>query len=398
MDDSQFSLTQNCSNLTKGELVNINLIFSTSGAACCFVSLLITLLLLFCKSWDTLLKRQFLYLMVATTLRELFLSASIEHHFQYSGQETVCIWVAYLYNWTGIILSVYTIGMMVYLFYLVRCLAKGNTLSPPRFLQSKQYRIILEIVYVFLPSLLSFAYASVPYFNHNYGLASAWCWIRNTDENCKLTLSGLLDQLLNGYIFYETGGIAGVIFTIAIAIVYWRLPSTLYEARLLLKKTFFILLCLLLSVLIVMIAFINGMHVARTGQYQHLAGWLTIASLYPISLLLFPFGFLICFYSGKMFNRSSVKHTISKWLCSCTKCKSKQKKRRVRIQAPIVESTQAPTIPASTRVSQPSSTFFKVPHTNEFTIVSYQSEATVPLVSGGPTDTGYDSVSHTTVT
>ena len=237
----------------------------------------------------------------------------------------LCIWVAYLYNWTGIILSVYTIGMMVYLFYLVRCLAKGNTLSPPRFLQSKQYRIILEIVYVFLPSLLSFAYASVPYFNHNYGLASAWCWIRNTDENCKLTLSGLLDQLLNGYIFYETGGIAGVIFTIAIAIVYWRLPSTLYEARLLLKKTFFMLLCLLLSVLIVMIAFINGMHVARTGQYQHLAGWLTIASLYPISLLLFPFGFLICFYSGKMFNRSSVKHTISKWLCSCTKCKSKQK-------------------------------------------------------------------------
>lgn len=258
-------------------------------------------------------------------------------------------------------------------------------------------------MYVFLPSLLSFAYASVPYFNHNYGLASAWCWIRNTDENCKLTLSGLLDQLLNGYIFYETGGIAGVIFTIAIAIVYWRLHSTLYEARLLLKKTFFMLLCLLLSVLIVMIAFINGMHAARTGQYQHLAGWLTIASLYPISLLLFPFGFLICFYSGKILILIDLQSNIqylsgSVVVRSAKVSKKNNKKRRVRIQAPIVELTQTPTIPASTRVSQPSSTFFKVPYTNEFTIVSYQSEATVPLVSGGPTDTGYDSVSHTTVT
>ena len=398
MDDSQFSLTQNCSNLTTEELISINLVFSISGAACCFVSLVITLLLLFCNACDTLLKRQFLYLMAATTLRELFLSASIEHHFQYSGQETVCIWIAYLYNWTGIVLSVYTIGMMVYLFYLVHCLAKGNTVSPPRFLQSKRYRIVMEIAYVLLPLLLSFAYASVPYFNHNYGLASAWCWIRNTDKDCKLTLSGLLDQLLNGYIFYETGGIAGIIFTIAIVIVYWRLPSTLYEARLLLKKTFFVLLCLLLSILIVMVAFINGMHVARTGQYQHLPAWLTIASLYPISLLLFPFGFLVCFYSGKMFNSSTLKRAITRRFCCCTSCKCKQNRRRVRIQAQFVESTQAPTIPASTRVTQPSNTFFKVPYTNEFTIISSQSEATVPLVSGQPTDTGYDSVSHTTMT
>lgn len=156
------------------------------------------------------------------------------------------------------------------------------------------------------------------------------------------------------------------------------------------------LVCLLLSVLIVMVAFINGMHVARTGQYTHLAAWLTIASLYPISLLLFPFGFLVCFYSGKMFNRSSV---IIRWLCCCTSSKCKQKERRVRIQAQPVESTQAPTIPASTRVSQPSNTFFKIPYTNEFTIISSQSEATAPLImSGGPTDTGYDSVSHTTMT
>ena len=397
MDRSQFSLTQNCSNLTTEELVTINLVFSTSGAACCFLSLLITLLLLFYKACDTLLKRQFLYLMVTTTLRELFLFASIEHHFQYTGQETVCTWVAYLYNWTGIVLSVFTIGMMVYLFYLVHCLAKGNTVSPPRFLQSKWCRITLEITYVILPSLLSFAYASIPYFNHNYGLASAWCWIRNTDENCKLTLSGLLDQLLNGYIFYETGGIAGIILTIAIVIVYWRLPSTLYEARLLLKKTFFMLVCLLLSILIVMVAFINGMHTARTGRYQHLAAWLTIASLYPISLLMFPFGFLVCFYSGKMFNKNSIKKALTRCFCCFASHKHNKKERRVRIQAQPadVESTQAPTIPVSTRVSQPSHTFFKVPYTNEFTIISSQSEATAPLVSGEkPTDTGYGSVSQ----
>ena len=43
----------------------------------------------------------------------------------------------------------------------------------------------------------------------------------------------------------------------------------------------------------------------QLGQYQHLAVWLTVASLYPrVEADKEPkFGFLVCFYSVKMFNK-----------------------------------------------------------------------------------------------
>ena len=88
INHSQFS--NSCSNFTTDELVSLNLAFSCSGAVCCFVSSVITLLLLISKSYHSVLQRLLLYLMVATALSELFLAASIEHHFPYSEQDKVC--------------------------------------------------------------------------------------------------------------------------------------------------------------------------------------------------------------------------------------------------------------------------------------------------------------------
>lgn len=139
---------------------------------------------------------------------------------------------------------------MIYLFFLVRYVqyvAKGNTV--PQFLQSKRRRVCLEGSYVALSIVITFAYASIPYFTHNYGLAGAWCWIRALDENCKLTLSGLLAQLFHGHIFYESGGIVGIVLMIAIAVVYCWLPVTLQEARLLLRKSLTVMTCFLLYIL-----------------------------------------------------------------------------------------------------------------------------------------------------
>ena len=358
----------NCSNLTTKDLVSINLAFSGSGAACCFVSSLIFVLLLISKAYHSVLQRLFLYLMVATAVRELFLAASVEHHFQYSGQEKVCTWIAFIYNWTGIVVFVFTVGIMIYLFFLVRYLAKGNTV--PQFLQSKCRRVSLESSYIVLSMLLTLAYASVPYFTNNYGLAGAWCWIRALDDNCKVTMSGLLAQLFHGHIFYESGGIIGIILMIAIAIVYYKLPVTQQETRLLLKKTFIVIICFLLYVVIVVIALSIRMLTAKTSHYQHFAIWFSIGITYPISLLLFPVAFLICFYPVGKFCRSVVCSTDARvQKCCCCQCKklTKQKymnKRIVRFQQQPEYSTQAPTYPESTRVSPPSNTFYQVPYTD----------------------------------
>ena len=156
--DSQFSF--NCSNLTQRDFLSINLAFSTASIVCLLISLLIILVLHFYfKAYESLLQRLILYLMVATTLRELFLAASIEHQFKYRGQDEICTWIAFGFNWFGIVIYVFTVGIMIYLLYLVYRLAKGNVMRVPKFLQSKHHKIILECLYIILTALLSFMYS-----------------------------------------------------------------------------------------------------------------------------------------------------------------------------------------------------------------------------------------------
>ena len=387
-DGSQFI---NCSNLTTEELISINLSFSLTGSVCCFISSVVVLLLLISKAYHSVLQRLFFYLMVATAIRELSIAALVEHHFKYQGQDEVCTWVALFYNWTGIVLFAFTVGIMTYLFLLVKYLAKGNTVPP--FLQSRCRKVLLESSYVVLSLVLTFAYAMIPYFTNNYGLVGAWCWIRSLDESCKMRLSGLLAQLFYGHIFYESAGIIGIIFMIAVAVVYYRLPVTLQEARLLLKKTFIVMGCFLLYIVIVVIGLSSGMISARTGHYQHVAIWLSIGITYPISLLLLPVAFILSFYPVSKICRFAVCAKARRCCCFLCDRHDRQKSKRTvsLLQKPACSTHNVPTIPDSSRVSFPSNTFFQVPYTNNFTHITTEN---APLISDDHKDTGYGSVSE----
>ena len=360
----------------------MNFAFSLSGAACFLFSSLIVMLLVVCKAYKSVLQRLFLYLMLATTVRELFLAASIEHHFKYEGQETVCSWIAFIHNWFGILLFVYTVGILIYLFFLVQYVAKGNTV--PKLLQSKHRRIAFEFMYAVLSALVTLCYATMPLFTKKYGLAGGWCWIRALDKDCNLTAAGLVAQLLNGHLIYVSGGIIGVIMLVAIAVVYSRLPITLPEARLLLKKAFFILVSFLVYTIIVVSSLAIRMITAKSKTYQLPAIWITFGATYPVSLLFFPIAFLICFYSI----RKACKACTDKLSSCCLQCFTKYRpihhKKHVRFQ----QTTQPPTYPESTRISAPSSTFFHVPYTNDFTHI------TTARTSGSHVDTGYSSISQ----
>ena len=378
--DNTSQFFSNCSNLTIRELVSINLAFSATGAACCVVSSLIVLLLLVSKAYKSVLQRLFLYMMVATAARELFLAASIEHHFKYEGQEGVCTWIAFMYNWTGILLFVYTAGILVFLFFLVRHFAKGNTV--PRIFQSKRHRVVSEALYVILSVLVTLCYATTPLFTDNYGLAGPLCWIRALDEDCHATLVGLLDQLLNGYIFFVSRGVIGVIMLVAMAVVYCRLSTTLPEARRLLRKTFCVIVFFLVYTAIMIVILSARMITAKTGRYQHPVIWLSVGITYPMSFLLFPVAFLLCFYSVGKACKEKARACFSHCKC-CTRHKRIQFRRHVYLQQP----TEVPTFVRSSRVSAPSSTFFRVPFTNNFTHIPTTTNA-----SQHRADTGYGSI------
>ena len=146
--DNTSQFFSNCSNLSSDDTITINLTFCVTGGVCCFISIIITSLLVIYRAYKSVLQRLFFYMMMTTVMRELSLAASIEHQFKYKSQEEVCTWIGFFYNWSGIIKFVHTVGIMAYLFFLVRYVAKGET--APRLLQTKSRRVVAEILYVFL--------------------------------------------------------------------------------------------------------------------------------------------------------------------------------------------------------------------------------------------------------
>ena len=159
---------------------------------------------------------------------------------------------------------------------------------------------------------------------------------------------------------------------IAVAVVYYKLPRALQESRTLLKKTFFVMACFFLYSVIQGFAFSDRMLVARDTTYHGFAIWFTFAVTFPPSLLLFPVSFLFSFYLAHkcVLCVKGLKH-----FCQCCA----KGRRSVHFQQQQDYTAQnVPTVQASSRVSPPSSTFFHVPYTDEFTKVTSEN---APLVS-----------------
>jgi hypothetical protein len=363
--DSQFLSIANCTNFTTSELLSLNLSISITGGLCLLISSLIILLLFFNKAYSSLLQRLFLYLMVATALRQLSLLSLIEHYFYYTGQREVCIVVAYFNHWMVAMTLFFATGMLFYLFYMVNHLAKGKTLTPPTIIQSKFRRIALECFYIILLVVVSFAYGSEPYVRGTYGLAGAWCWITSMNETCQKTKSGLPEQVTS-YSLILAVGVIGLVLMIFIVITYRQLPKALKEVRLLLRKTFIIAACLVAFIAFHVITIFVRIYSTHHTQYNYFFMWIVHAISQSISFLLFPLGFLLCFYP--------VTAMLSK--CCCNKGFRRENTAHSHDKKPA-HSTLGPTVPRSTRVSPPSNTFFNVSYTNGFTHISTEIEASL---------------------
>ena len=105
-------------------------------------------------------------------------------------------------------------------------------------------------------------------------------------------------------------------------------------------------------------------------------------------MMVYPIGFLFYLYSVKKFKWSSIKRAAAEWKTSCG-CKQKQNSKRVRFGGQKAVTQNLITYPTSHWVSDPSFSFFIVPHTGEFTDSILTIKEDEPLVSRN--DTGYGS-------
>ena len=65
----------------------------------------------------------------------------------------------------------------------------------------KKSLVKLELIYVFLSLLLPLLFVWIPFINNSYGIAGAWCWIRDWEDDCaqKNYAIGIVEQFVLWY-------------------------------------------------------------------------------------------------------------------------------------------------------------------------------------------------------
>lgn len=363
MEDSQFNL--NCTHFTEEQLKLVNLTRGITSILCTAFATIIFLFLLCHKSYSTLLQRLFLYLLADTIIVEIINMFSLEHQIQYSKQEQVCEWLAFLTHWTTSTMLFAAFGIILYLFCLVTVQIRGNCHLLVQLKQRRCFQCIVEGAFAILPFLLAFSLAWVPYTDGDYGIAGPWCWIRTLDDNCEPL--GLKNQMIY-FGMYELVGVIGIITSTVFAVVYCRLSTAFSEAQRLLRQTLILMLFQLVYILTILYQMIMRLYTGSKGQHDIYALWIIYAVISPSRQLIFPLGCLICFYPVKS-------------MLSCRAWNFQSSKQRH-----YQNRGETSSVPESTRVSPWSHTYFIAPHE------SCTEESTFSTVPPKSTDTGYGSI------
>ena len=164
-------------------------------------------------------------------------------------------------------------------------------------------------------------------------------------------------------------GVVGIAASLIFSVVYFKLATSFREARHLLKRTLYIMVCKFIHILMIMCSFTCRLYTLQHKRHQLYGLWLAHALTIPIGVLVFPLGYLLCFYPVGRKIAQSICETVG-FKC----CRYGRSVRRLEVQNFTVQATY----PRSDRTSQPSETYYIISHPDT-------SEKT-PLISA---DTGY---------
>lgn len=343
-NESQFNL--NCTNFTVEDLKVVNGVRNATASLCSLASLAILIFLICSKAFNSLFKRLYLYLVIGTLVTEIVLALSIEHQWNYKGQETICIVVGVLSQWTYVMIFVLSYEVVFHLLCVVVSQIRG---SQQKQHQRKICTITIEVVYIILPITISTVVAVPPVFMKSYGIAGPWCWVQSLDKNCKP--SGLVIQMIF-FGMYMTAGIVGITASVVFFIIYCKIAITIQGARKLLKQTLVVMIFQTVHILIIMYNLAARLYTLLSHRHQLYGLWLVHAITLPVGVFVFPLGYLLSFYYAGDTLRNNI---ISK----CGNCKCTGQAQDDEHQHLL---TSTGTAPESTRVSPPSETYYIVSH------------------------------------
>ena len=346
----------NCTDFTVEELKSLNALRNTTAIFCIMISIVILIFLIFSKTFSSLLKRLCFYFILGTLFAEIVMGLNIVH---FGDKEAACIWKEFFTEWTCTVVLILCHEIVLHLLYLViSTVWKSQPSRRPQRTGSKFYIPTVEIVYIILPVIIAtvIAVTLLVRKQEGYGIAGPRCWVQPRNGECKP--SGMVIQMVI-FILHIIVNAVGISAIFVLSVIYFKISSSVKDARSLLKQTFYVMILQIIHMLILLCDFTARAYTLSSQRQQLYSVWALDAFSIPVGLMVLPFGYLITFYPVKQ----SMVNILKKIAGKC--CKHNKSSQHSQHQIDMHQSYSIATAPESDRVSQPSYTFFDVPHPDE---------------------------------
>ena len=239
------------------------------------------------KKYCTFWQRLILYSNIATALYGLSVVVLRVDYFQTNtSTEGFCVFAGFFHQY-----STWTLFMSILCYHLSLCTKVVFQKDLSR----------LEMPYFILIFLLHLTFNWIPFLGPTYGLAGAWCWIRETNDNCSISVFGIALRYAIWYVPFHS-----VMFTVLIGyVVSWitarrrrKLWEGIYDADLIERKRelqtdlTFLLGVPLVLILINVPSDVNAIHDYIYPRNPLLTFWILHAFFSPM-----PFGILALLFT-----------------------------------------------------------------------------------------------------
>ncbi len=333
--------------------VNIRLAITVESGIGVLLYGIIIIILLCAKAYKTFLQRLFIWTVLTVLVEDSTRVTSIainESALNNSNAyERGCEFIGFISVWSVWCVYTFFMVMIVYLLIIVCIQTRGNSNSTivAVFTSSRVSRISLEVGSVLGSLLVPILVLWAPYYQQHYGFSGHLCGIKAKCSRQRREFTSLFFYV---YASTELTGVFAIFTALGMTIVYCTLSSRLQHARHLIRK--------LIAFLLAMIAYIMITNLTAVMRITIQPGYqlaIFFVSVYSFGKFFLIVGYLVAFHFSRI-------HKALKKLAARKrkKCSNQQADRNI---------AEYGTFKESSRNTVPSSTFFNIPHTGEFTSV-----------------------------
>ena len=229
-------------------LLPIRVVIVTTSAVGVLISWAILVLLLMAKAYKSFLQRLFLWIVLTVLLHDLCRTASILydfHHGSYNnrgvGTTMAGAILGFVAIWTFWCIYMLCVDLSLYLLTIVWIQTRESSAVVAKFRNSKLSRILLEFLVISGTLFGPLVILWVPYYENQYGFGGGICGLKPSNRSAVTRQDDITISIFN-YSNIELAGLAALIATLIVAIVYFTLSVKIQHAKKAMKNIFFFLL------------------------------------------------------------------------------------------------------------------------------------------------------------